>query len=355
MSILAELVLATVTLFAGTLWWQLRKRRQFLRQAVRNETYLTQLISREALLNPPSRLEPYLQKNKIGYFVNVDVLNRADQRSQRLPRIFTLLLLAIVVVWSFRLGYSYLAVNGVLFCALSIVPIYDSAKYNAAEHILTLALILYRWRTDNPAECDQWVGQARSLEKLYRAMRTATATSAKSTGTDRDNPQPGRLSNLHEQNRQYLRGRGATVAAQCATYEHVMEALNQRFDFEAPVAIWGVVHQGLQIADFQRQLRIAANTAAPADTSPSTEVLHSFAKSLEEAITEWGGITSENAGQAIVFNATGAAWRYVHSDLLMVLVYPPLTEAWKTSVRSFTDRLGFKLVEWKVLNGDRTG
>jgi hypothetical protein len=73
MRILGEIALAIITLFAGTLWWQLRKRHQFLLHAVRDEAFLRQLISREALINPPARLALYLQKNSIGYFVNVDV------------------------------------------------------------------------------------------------------------------------------------------------------------------------------------------------------------------------------------------------------------------------------------------
>ena len=174
MRVLAEIVLVVVTMFAETLWWQLRKRRKFLRQAIRDETYLRRLISHEALVSPPPRLEPYLQKSAIGYFINVDVLNRADQRSQKVPRIFSLVLLAMVAVGSFHLGYSYLAFNGALFCALGFTPIYGSTKYNAAEHILTLALILYRWHMESPTKCDEWVVQARSLQKLYLVMQEAS-------------------------------------------------------------------------------------------------------------------------------------------------------------------------------------
>ena len=173
MRILAELVLALVTLFAGTLWWQFRKRRQFLKQAIRDETFLSQLISREALLNPPSRLEPYLRKNSVGYFLNVDALRKADQRSQRIPRMLFSALLAAVLIASFYLGYWYMAVNALLFFSLVFVPIYSTTRFNAAEHVLTLALILYRWHMENPAECDHWVAQARSLQKLYLAVRTA--------------------------------------------------------------------------------------------------------------------------------------------------------------------------------------
>lgn len=171
--IIAELVLATATLFLSGVWWQLRKRAKFLRQTISNQSYLDAFISKETLVNPPSRIEPYLQKNSIGYFINIDVVIRADHSSQRVPKIASSICLLLILGISLYLGYIYLAINLGLLFLLGFSPINESAKWNALEQIVTLAVILYRWRTENSIECDNWVAQARSLQKLYGAVQKA--------------------------------------------------------------------------------------------------------------------------------------------------------------------------------------
>ncbi len=173
--IIVEVVLAVAALFLGNVWWQLRKRAKFLRQVASSQSYLDGFISKEILLHPPSQIEPYLSKNSIGYFINIDVLLKADRSSQRTPRVISSACLLVVLGASLYLGYAYLAVNLVLLSLLSFTPITESAKHNALEQIVTLAVILYRWREENAVECDNWVTQARSLHTLYAAVRRAAS------------------------------------------------------------------------------------------------------------------------------------------------------------------------------------
>ena len=173
--IIFEVVLAVATLFLGNVWRQLSKRAKFLRQAVSNQSYLDRFISKEMLLHPPSRIEPYVSKNSVGYFINIDVLLKADRSSQRRPRVISSVCLLAVLGVSLYLGYAYLAVNLVLLSLLGFAPITESAKHNTLEQIVTLAVILYRWREENAVECDNWVTQARSLHTLYAAVRRAAA------------------------------------------------------------------------------------------------------------------------------------------------------------------------------------
>lgn len=172
--VLAELALAAGTFIAGGLWWQLRKRAKFLRHALSNERLLDFFITKEILVNPPSQIWPYTLKNSIGYFVNIDVVVKADQRSQRVPKIISLVCLLLIFGFSFYLGYPYMAINFGLFCLAGFMPMTQPAKGNAVEQIVTLAVILYRWRTENSVECDDWVAQARSLQKLYGAVQKAS-------------------------------------------------------------------------------------------------------------------------------------------------------------------------------------
>ena len=171
--VLAEVVLAMATLFIGSTWWQLRKRARFLKKAISDQPYLDVFISKPLLLRPPTRIEPYLSKNPIGYFVNIDVVVKADQSAQRFPKVLSSICLLLILGVSFYLGYPYLAINSALLGLLGFSPIHEPAKENALEQILTLAVILYLWRAENSAECDNWIAKVRSLQKLYAAVQKA--------------------------------------------------------------------------------------------------------------------------------------------------------------------------------------
>ncbi len=175
--IFAELVLTAATLFLGGVWWQLRKRAKFLRQTIANQLYLDAVISKETLVSPPSRIERYLQKNSVGYFVNIDVVIQADHSSQWVFKIASSICLLLILGTSLYLGYVYLAINLSLLLLLGFLPITESTKRNALEQIVTLAVILYRWRTENSVECDNWVAQVRSLQKLYGAVQKTSEIS----------------------------------------------------------------------------------------------------------------------------------------------------------------------------------
>jgi hypothetical protein len=91
-----------------------------------------------------------------------------------LPWNIALIVLLLVLLGSFYLGYPYLAVNVALICLLGFQPISHSAKLNACEHIITIAAILYRWRAEAPNECEEWVGHVPALSELYRAVVAAS-------------------------------------------------------------------------------------------------------------------------------------------------------------------------------------
>ena len=174
LTIVGELVLAALTFFLGGTLWQLRKRKVFLRSASVSQPFLDRFISRDALSNPPSQIEPYLAKNEVGYFLSIATVINADRHSQRLPGSIALGLLLLVLLGSLYLGYLSLAINVALICFLGFQPLSDAAKRNACEHILTLAVILYRCRAEDRAECDKWVGHVSALGNLYNAVAAAS-------------------------------------------------------------------------------------------------------------------------------------------------------------------------------------
>ncbi|HEY6803522.1 MAG TPA: hypothetical protein VI306_08090 [Pyrinomonadaceae bacterium] len=97
----------------------------------------------------------------------------ADKASQQKPSVFFALILGGILVASYFLGMAYLIVNLVLFGFSALGSISQSARNNALEHIMTIAIILDRWRSENPSECDEWIKQTWSLGPIYEAVQKA--------------------------------------------------------------------------------------------------------------------------------------------------------------------------------------
>jgi hypothetical protein len=166
-----EVVLGAAMLFAGQAFWQLLKRKRFLEKALRTPAFLESLISRERLTNPPPRLLPFLQKSEHGYALNMKVLMDVDRASQRRVTMFHAAVIVMIIVAGYLLGVVYFTINVLLFFLLAYGPTQPSVRFNSAEHIFTVGLILYRWRLGNIKECDEFVERSPGLRPLYDAIR----------------------------------------------------------------------------------------------------------------------------------------------------------------------------------------
>jgi len=168
-----EIGLAIATFFAGNPFWELRKRAKFLRQVIYNEPFLESFISRQMLANPSPLIAPFVEKNEIGWFLNIKCVMDADRTSQRRPAIFFALVLLSIFAASYFLGIPYLAINLVIFALLAFGSISQSAQTNALQHVLAIAIILDKWRLENPLQCEEWLEKAWSLRFLYKAVKNA--------------------------------------------------------------------------------------------------------------------------------------------------------------------------------------
>jgi uncharacterized membrane protein YwzB len=165
-----EIALGLITFIAGGLFWQLRKRARFLAEAIHSEPLLQQFISRQTLDTASPMVTPLAEK-KITYALNIQLVVDADAVSQRRTMFIFVFILTATLVGSYFLGVWFLAINVVLLFLSAFSPISPSARSNALQHILALALILHRWRAENPRECDEWVARVPSLEPIYNAVR----------------------------------------------------------------------------------------------------------------------------------------------------------------------------------------
>jgi hypothetical protein len=158
------------------MFWQLQKRRTFIKRAIRDPNLLASLLSLDNLSSPPPRVAFFAQKSEIGYFFNIGVAINSDEKSQRLPKVISCVLLGCLFMGSYFLGWPFLATNLILFLLLSFVGLSESGQSNALEQVLTLAVLLRKWHGENPVECDQWVRQGQgSLRTLYEAVKEVRA------------------------------------------------------------------------------------------------------------------------------------------------------------------------------------
>jgi hypothetical protein len=87
--------------------------------------------------------------------------------------VFSVIVLAVILTASFFLGVPYLVIDLIVFVLSHIGMLSQAAENNALQHVLTIALILDKWRSEKPTECEDWIEKANSLRPLYNATRNA--------------------------------------------------------------------------------------------------------------------------------------------------------------------------------------
>ncbi|MFH1043987.1 MAG: hypothetical protein V1796_02775 [Pseudomonadota bacterium] len=178
-NIIIEIFLAFVVSFAGRGLWQVLKRNGFVVSVMRDESILSNLISRSRLNSASPVITVWAQKlpsgnsGYFGYPVNIQVLIAADKGAERKMKIMSGFVLLGVVLGSYLLGTVYLAINVIIIFLSAIPGISAPTRDNALIYVMQLAVILDKWRAENATECEQWIDQAWSLRPLYNAVKTA--------------------------------------------------------------------------------------------------------------------------------------------------------------------------------------
>lgn len=168
-----EVILAIITLVAGSFFWQIPKREKFLMRTIHDGQFLSQLISARALDDPSPRVTAFTKRLPQGYALNIQMVISSDQQSLRISKIILGSVAIAAFVGSYFLGVPYLVLNLVVFLLPALAGVSRQARANAAQQILALAVILDRWRVENSTECEEWVKQAWSLRPLYDAVKDA--------------------------------------------------------------------------------------------------------------------------------------------------------------------------------------
>jgi hypothetical protein len=162
--------------FGSGIFWQIRKRKQYLRNIISDQIFLKNFISYDLLQNPPPRVSIYYDTNRPRtageYGILMVSILEADNKSQLIIKIDSIILILIIIIASyFSGGATFLIIQFSLFCLLAFIPILKSARNNALEHVLTFALILYRWRLEYPEECAQWTQNVPPIQPIYNVVK----------------------------------------------------------------------------------------------------------------------------------------------------------------------------------------
>jgi len=176
-----ELALGFATFFGGALFFQFGKRDRYMRREVCHPAFLHAYVAPELLDIPDPYVSSMSQgagQNELKWLLILNSLLKADEISQRRPRMIIGLFLAGVLTGSYFLGVVYLFINLAILVSSAAVPIQQSTEKNARDHVLTVARILDKWSAENPSHCEEWIQQAKSLRPLYDAVKAARAKAA---------------------------------------------------------------------------------------------------------------------------------------------------------------------------------
>lgn len=168
-----EVVIGTITLIAGNFFWQIHKRGKFLIRALHDTPFLSQLICRSALDTPSPVLATYVAKLQPGYVLNIQVVISSDKEALSRTKMIFGSMVAAALVGSYFLGVPYLVINVVVFFLSALAPLSQPARRSAAQQILTLAVILDKWRSENGTECEEFIKRAWAFRTLYDVVKDA--------------------------------------------------------------------------------------------------------------------------------------------------------------------------------------
>lgn len=170
-NIIVEVIIALGILFVSNSFWQLIKRDRFLKNLIRFSPFLEELILKGSLNDPNPKFTAFAQKNQLGYAINVSCAIENDRKTIKRLEITFGLVGIVATIGSYALGPIFFIINAVMFILPIFAPVAQSAQRSAIDHIMEIAVILYRWRADNPIECDSFISKASSLQPLYEVIK----------------------------------------------------------------------------------------------------------------------------------------------------------------------------------------
>lgn len=173
MIIVIEVIVGLVVIFAGQMFWSIGRKSRFLSSKMADDQFLAEFIQGENdHINFSSRVAhvaPDLEYHQLIH-IAISSTRAADSRVRLLGLVLAIMGLAA----SAFMGTIYVAINVVLFFVAAAIPIGEPGAKNALGSIIEIALILYKWHSEAPIECEEFVREAESLQILYGVVKRNT-------------------------------------------------------------------------------------------------------------------------------------------------------------------------------------
>lgn len=174
MRILIGLLALALVLVGAYVLFQSMKRKRAVRRLAADGGFLGRLITVPVLESTPPHQAHFLSAGTNEEFLAaIYALSASDKAATRTLRVVFGLLLFLGLVASFLLGGGWLIACAALVPLAGIVPLSGPGARNAAEHVLTTALVLDRWRSHDHAACAKFLEQATALRPLFDAVEYA--------------------------------------------------------------------------------------------------------------------------------------------------------------------------------------
>jgi CheY-like chemotaxis protein len=175
--VVIEVVLAFAMLFTSQCGWQLVKSRLFLARVFSDQAFWEKFITRERLNDSSPYTATMTKRSDLGFMFNIRNEVNTEVVVHRRLILVAGIGVGVILVCSWCLGLVYFIINFGLALLSGSGPLCQSARDGVMRHVLTLGIILHKWRNENAAECDAFVKQASGLRVLYEAVEKVTANS----------------------------------------------------------------------------------------------------------------------------------------------------------------------------------
>ncbi len=160
-----------IAYFAGFMILGIIKKNKYMRAKLRDQEFLNEFLKNINKDNPLSARAMELESIGDGYFRNIEIGVSSTIHADRGVIRIGLVIAAICVTGALFIDYWYILVSLIGFVLGTLTSIGESGYANAHRDIFSTSLILYKWHSENPNECSEFVKQAHSLEKLYLAVK----------------------------------------------------------------------------------------------------------------------------------------------------------------------------------------
>ena len=176
MNIAIEIVLSIIVIFIGINVGNIYKRNKLIRKTMQDDIKLNKLIKSmysDGVFNAaPEEISITGRFYTDNYLINI--MNEIQSSKVALDKARNMLLIGLIIILavSYYIGNIYIIINLMLFIIIALItPLGESAIKNAYLDVRSISWNLYHFYREQPKECEAFIKEAYSLEKVFKAIK----------------------------------------------------------------------------------------------------------------------------------------------------------------------------------------